>query len=147
MDQDTITIERTYDAPLERVWRAITEHAQMKRWYMADLMEFRPEPGFQTQFDVHHEGKDYLHIWKVTEVIPHKKISYEWKYGGYPGNSLVTFELSAEGKRTRVTLTHSGLETFFPDQHPELSKENFLAGWTQLIGTSLKEFTERSAKR
>ena len=71
-----------------------------------------------------------------------KKISYEWKYGGYPGNSLVTFELLAQGDETILILTHAGLETFLPDINPDLAKENFVKGWTNFASSSLKEFLE-----
>jgi uncharacterized protein YndB with AHSA1/START domain len=92
---------------------------------------------------VRNGNKDYLHIWKVTEVKPGKRISYEWKFGGYPGNSLVTFELVAVGKKTKLKLTHQGLETFLPDRNPPLAKKNFEEGWTTLIGRFLKDFIEK----
>ncbi len=139
---DAIIIEQTLNTPVDKVWEAITELQNMKSWYMNALTDFRAEAGFETMFTVHHEGKEFIHLWKVTEVIPRKRISYEWKYAGYPGNSLVTFELSAAGRKTTVKLTHTGLESFLPDRHPKLARENFLAGWTALIGTSLKQFTE-----
>ena len=59
----------------------------MKQWYFSALDDFKPE-GIQTQFNVRNGNKDYLHIWKVAEVKPGKRISYEWNFGGYPGNSL-----------------------------------------------------------
>jgi hypothetical protein len=72
-----------------------------------------------------------------------KKISVEWKYGGYPGNSLVSFELFAQGDKTKLVLTHEGIETFNPERYPELAKQNFVAGWTQFMDKELKEFLER----
>ncbi len=85
----------------------------------------------------------YLHLCKITEVIPRKKLQYSWRYDGYEGNSFVTFELFAEGNKTRLKLTHEGLETF-PISNPDFAKENFVEGWTYLIGTSLKEFAEKA---
>ncbi len=139
---DAIIIEQLLNAPVGKVWEAITELRHMKSWYMNALTDFRAEAGFETRFTVHHEGKEFIHLWKVTEVIPRKRISYEWKYAGYPGNSLVIFELSALDRRTKVKLTHTGLESFLPDRHPELGRGNFLAGWTALIGTSIGQFLE-----
>ena len=72
-----------------------------------------------------------------------KKISVEWKYGGYPGNSLVSFELFPQGNKTKLKLTHEGIETFIPAEHPELAKENFEQGWTQFMDKGLKEFLEK----
>jgi hypothetical protein len=50
--------------------------------------------------------------------------------------------LVAAGAKTTLTLTHSGLETFKPEVYPELAKENFSAGWNELIGSLLKKFVE-----
>jgi len=139
---DPIIIERTFNVPAEKVWEAITDINQMKQWYFPQLENFKPEEGFETEFNVHHEGKDYFHIWQVKEVVPLKKISVEWKYRGYPGNSLVSFELFAEGNKTKLVLTHEGIETFNPERYPELAKQNFVAGWTQFMDKELKEFLE-----
>ena len=46
------------------------------------------------------------------EVIPEKKLKYGWRYNGYAGNSFVTYDLSAEDEKTKLTLTHQGIETF-----------------------------------
>jgi uncharacterized protein YndB with AHSA1/START domain len=73
-------------------------------------------------------------------VIAQKKIAYSWRYKGEPGNSLVTFELFGEGEKTRLKLTHSGIETF--PKTPAFAPKNFETGWTQLIGSELKRFVE-----
>jgi len=138
-----IVIDRSFDAPIETVWKAITDIDQMKQWYMPALDSFKPEVGFETQFSIHHAGKDFLHLWKVTEVVPGKKITYSWKCGGNPGDSFVTFELFSEGDKTRLKLTHTGLETFHPESNPDLARGNFAQGWTS-IGASLEQFLEKS---
>lgn len=114
---------------------------QMKQWYF-DLKEFKPEVGFEFQFyGQGHKGEQYLHLCKITEVIPYKKLAYSWRYDGYKGISYLTFELSAEGDKTKIKLTHEGIETF-PQDSPDFAKESFTAGWTELIGKMLKEFVE-----
>ena len=141
MKNETIVIERTFDAPIEKVWNAITDKDEMKKWYF-DLEEFKPEVGFEFQFTGGTEYKTYLHLCKITEVIAGKKLTHSWRYDGYEGNSFVTFELFEEGDKTRLRLTHEGLETF-PANNPDFAKENFVEGWTSIIGSSLKEFLEK----
>lgn len=143
MEKAQVIIERTYNAPVERVWQAITDIRQMKQWYMPMLSSFRPQVGFETDFTVAKNGKDWTHLWKITEMVPNKKISYEWRFEGFPGNSLVTFELTPNGDKTHLVLSHIGLETFEGDKNPGLEPHNFKEGWTQLIGTLLKEFVEK----
>ncbi len=113
----------------------------MKSWYF-DLAEFRPEVGFEFSFIGGTENKKFKHLCKITAVIKEKKLAYSWKYEGYPGESLVTFELFPEGNKTRLKLTHEGLDTF-PSEIPDFARKNFEAGWTQIIGTSLKEYIEK----
>jgi uncharacterized protein YndB with AHSA1/START domain len=105
-----------------------------------DLKEFKPEIGFEFEFVIEHKGMNYHHLCKVTEVIPQKKIAYTWRYKGHDGDSLVAIELFADGEKTRLKLTHEGLETF--PQTPQFARNNFVEGWTQIIGSSLKEFLE-----
>lgn len=142
MKNEPIVMERVLNASLSAVWKAITDKNQMKQWYF-DLEEFKPEVGFEFQFEGGKDGKSYLHLCKVTEVIPEKKLTYSWRYDGYTGNSFVTFELFPEGDKTRLKLTHEGLETF-PVENRDLAKENFVEGWTAIIGTSLREFVEKN---
>lgn len=134
-------IERTFNAPVEKVWSAITDKNEMKEWYF-DLEEFKAEEGFEFQFTGGTETNQYLHLCKVTEMIPQQKLTYSWRYDGYEGNSFVTFELFPEEEKTRLKLTHEGLETF-PSTNPDLAKQNFEAGWTDIIGNSLKNYLEK----
>lgn len=136
-----VALERTFNAPVGRVWKALTDVEEMRQWYF-ELEEFRPEVGFEFEFIVEHEGRKYHHLCRVTEVVPERKIAYTWRYKGEPGNSLVTFELVPEGNQTKLQLTHDGLETF-PDT-PSFARKNFEAGWTS-ITAELEQFLERSA--
>src|SRR5882724_11950626 len=76
---EAIIVERIFSAPVARVWNALTDPDQMRQWYF-DLKEFKPEVGFEFEFIVEHEGNNYHHLCKVTEVIPRKKIAYTWRY-------------------------------------------------------------------
>jgi uncharacterized protein YndB with AHSA1/START domain len=136
---EAVVIERTFAAPVARVWKALTDVGEMKQWYF-DLKEFKPEVGFEFEFIVEHEGMKYHHLCKITEVIPQRKLAYTWRYKGHEGNSLVTFELFADGNKTRLKLTHEGLETF--PKTPAFARKNFMKGWTEIIGSSLKAFVE-----
>ena len=74
--------------------------------------------------------------------MKNKKLRHSWRYEGYEGNSFVTFELFDEGEKTRLKLTHEGLETFPVTAHNDFAKENFAEGWTYIIGTALQKFIE-----
>ena len=140
MKDQPIIMDRTLDASPERIWKAITDREQMKQWYF-DIAEFKPEVGFEFQFTGGTDDKKYLHICKITGVVVGKRLSYSWRYDGLQGISHVTFELVKEVSQTRVTLTHTGIESFPPDD-PNMARGSFVAGWTHIIGTSLKGYVE-----
>jgi uncharacterized protein YndB with AHSA1/START domain len=135
-----VTVEQTFHASADRVWQALTDNRKMKQWYF-DMPAFKAEPGFEFQFYGSKGDKKYLHLCKVIEVIPERKLVHTWKYKDYPGNSMVSFELFPEGKQTMVRVTHEGLETF-PQDNGDFAAENFTGGWTAILGKSLKNFLE-----
>jgi uncharacterized protein YndB with AHSA1/START domain len=142
MKNEPFVIERTLNAPVQKVWEAITDKQKMKQWYF-DLSDFKPEIGFEFSFPGKgNEDQQYMHLCKITKVEPAKLLQYSWRYRDYAGKSLVTFELFPEGDATRLKLTHQGLETF-PQDTKDFAKESFVAGWTYLIGKSIKEFVEQ----
>ncbi len=140
MENKPIIVERKYNAPISKVWKAITDKEEMKQWYF-DLAEFQPELGFKFQFVGGTEDNQYLHLCEIIEIIPEKKLTYSWRYDGYEGNSFVTFELFEEGDETRLKLTHRGLESF--PNNPDFAKTNFQMGWDQIINTSLKDYLSK----
>jgi uncharacterized protein YndB with AHSA1/START domain len=104
MKNEPFVIERTYQAPVEKVWQALTDKNQMKQWYF-DISGFKPEVGFEFSFEAKSEDRSFVHLCRVTQAIPNKKIAYTWRYEGYEGNSEVIIELFPEGKSTRLKLT------------------------------------------
>jgi uncharacterized protein YndB with AHSA1/START domain len=140
MNAKPLIKEVIINASISKVWEVITNKEQMKKWYF-DLAEFRPEVGFEFQFEAGDENKLHLHLCKVTEVVVSKKLTYSWRYDGYEGNSFVTWELFDENGKTRLKLTHAGLETF-PESNSDLARKNFEMGWDEIIGKSLVNYLE-----
>jgi uncharacterized protein YndB with AHSA1/START domain len=146
MNNQPVQIEQVYHVSTSRVWRALTDNEQMKSWYFK-LPDFKAEPGFEFTFMGGAEGDlQYKHICRIIEVIPEKKLSYSWRYEGHPGQSMVTFELFGGDKQTKLRVTHEGLESF-SSSGPAFSRDNFTAGWTHILGTSLKGFLEPEPAR
>jgi uncharacterized protein YndB with AHSA1/START domain len=129
-------IEQVYEAPIEKVWRALTETDAMKAWYFPQLQQFEPVVGFRFAFA--HDGSPYQKEWVVTAVETGRKLAHSWTYRNYPGSSEVTFELRGEGVGTRLRLTHTGLESFPADPH--FARRRFADGWAQLVGRNLKDY-------
>ena len=137
--KEPILVEATYDASPDVVWKAITDRDQMQEWYF-DMPAFEPKEGKEFTFKGENEGRVYIHLCKILEVIPGKKLKHTWTYKDYEGVSYVTFELFPEGNKTRLRLTHEGIETF--PALPDFKRENFQEGWSMIIGKMLKEYVE-----
>lgn len=141
-----VVVERLFNAPAEKIWKALTDKNEMKKWYF-QLDEFRAEPGFEFRFyGQGHKGDRYLHICIITEIEENKKLSYTWVYDNIPGSSLVSFELFPEGDKTRLRVSHSGLHTF-AGHGADFAKESFTKGWTFIIGTSLFNYLNDSDEK
>src|SRR5690606_1922809 len=141
MNPGQVTFKQHLNTSKEEVWKAITDQEQIKHWYF-DIKEFSPEVGFEFSFVGGSEEKPYLHLCRITEVETSKRIAYSWRYEGIAGITHVTFDLSPDAGGTRLKLTHEGLESF-PSDNPDVSAENFAAGWQHIIGASLKNFLEK----
>lgn len=94
--------DATYPYPPERVWRALTEPAELAVWLMPS--DFAPLAGHRFTFDARPD----LGIidGEVLEVRPPWLLRCRWS--GVFGQTVVTFALAADGSGTRLRVTHSG---------------------------------------
>ena len=139
MSSKPVIVEEVFPVSVDKIWEALTDKEKMKSWYF-DLDKFEPEVGFTFSFaGKGHKGEAYTHICKITEVVPNQKLQYSWQYENYQGYSLLTFELWEEGIRTRLRLTHEGLETF-PQNSPDFARDSFMSGWEYIITQSLRGY-------
>ena len=60
MNSEPFVIERIFNAPSAKVWKAITSREDMKQWYF-DLAEFKPEVGFEFSFLAGDDNKKFMH--------------------------------------------------------------------------------------
>ena len=138
---DPIIVEQRFNKPAETIWNAITVHDQMIKWYFDNLPDFKAEVGFKTEFNVISEERNFLHKWEVTEVIPLKKIVYNWQYEDYAGSADVAFEIFEEDDQTKLQIKVIVLEDF-SDDIPEFRRESCIGGWEYFIQGRLKEFLD-----
>lgn len=141
-NEEPIIITENYKVSLTRLWKALTLREEMIQWFFENIPSFQAAIGFETQFDIHVEDRVFPHIWKVTEVVLHKKLAYEWTFDGYEGKGVSIFVLSKEGDYSRLTLTYEVIGSF-PDDIPEFRRESGLEGWKYFLQSSLKEYLER----
>ncbi len=134
-----IVVDQLFDKSIDEVWKAITELDQMKEWFFDNIPDFKPEVGFRTQFNVKAPSRDFMHLWEVSNVIPNKMIVTNWRFEGIEGNSLVIFELTGIGTKTKLTVTNK-VTTDFDDSIPEFKRESCIGGWNFFINERLVQF-------
>ncbi|MEC9068085.1 MAG: SRPBCC domain-containing protein [Pseudomonadota bacterium] len=96
----TLTIERQFAHPPERVWRALTQSELLAEWIMPN--DFRAETGARFAMDAEWgrvEGE-------VLEVEPQRRLRYTWNGPELRSEVEWTLEPAAEG--TRLTLEQTG---------------------------------------
>ena len=138
---DPVVKEVILDAPVSKVWQALTTKDELKQWCF-DMNAFRPEEGFEFQFYGEKDGHRFLHLCKVEEVQPQKKMKWLWSYEDMPGDTHVSFELIPRDNQTLLRLTHEGLDKLPQDEN--YARENFVQGWNMILGKLLPEFLSRS---
>ncbi len=152
MNDRTIERDIEIEAPVEVVWRTITEPELIRTWF-ADIADVEARPGAVGSLTF-RAGTDAPHIVGITVVDadrPHR-FSYRWVYP--PGqqatqanSTLVTFTLVADGdERTLLRVVESGLDHIdIADDDNQTFLEEHRRGW-QVQGDRLRDlFASRHA--
>ena len=136
-----IVVDYNIDCTMEAAWESITVLEEMKKWYFENINAFEPVPGSTSRFKVVSGSRTFTHLWEVTEVVAFHKISYNWKYFEYPGDAMITFELTDYKEQVNVRISVDVLRDF-PEDIPEFSRESCEQGWQYFIGERLKNHLE-----
>ena len=153
-EQDIITCDIEIAAPPERVFRALTDPVQARRWFGGGPCEITlyemdarlggrwrfvardtsPSRDLEGQFKV----SEFEHHGEILEFDPPRLLVYTWftNFHRDPTHpTVVRWELTPTPSGTRVKLTHSGLAS-----EPE-SRKAYSGGWVgvlQAIKTSIE---------
>lgn len=107
-----IRVERDFRAPLERVWRAYTEHDQVRRWWGRgndlEVVRFEPVRGGHWRFVEHTPDGDHGFEGRFAEVTPMERIVQTFEWDGMPGfPQRETAEFRAVDANTTKVVTTS----------------------------------------
>ena len=142
---DSVVIERTFDAPVERVWQLWTDPEQFKEWYgpsgaTITVADFDVRVGGTRKVCMEVESPaGAMVMWfvgKHLEVVEHQRLTYTEAMADEAGNTIspaqrgmpaehptmteVRVQFAAEDGRTRMVMTHVGIPAGSPGE----------AGWS-----------------
>lgn len=147
---DAIRLERLLDAPVETVWDYLTKAELREQWFMGGT---DARAGGEFELIVDHDKlsaddvpypeshacfKGAKFQERVIRFDPPRLLETTFQGGK---NGVVTYELVAEGARTRLILTHSGIVS-------PVGAQDFGSGWNshltvleeRLAGRAVRDF-------
>lgn len=150
-DENTLVITRTFDAPVETVWKAWSDPEMFKKWWgpkdftcpVANI-DFRV--GGNSHVAMHGPAgsdfdKDFWSTGVYKEIVPMEKIvvtdsfadekgnvvpSTYYGMSSFPLEMLVTVIFEEQDGKTKMTLNHSGIAGISPTD-----RSNMDQGWNQ----------------
>ena len=135
-------------APVARVWRAITDHREFGEWFRVAI-DAPFEPGKPSRGHMLHKGYEHVE-WNATvqEMQPERLFSFTWHpYAIEPGvdysgetPTLVEFRLEPIPDGTLLVITESGFEHVPAHRRSEAFRMND-RGWGSQIGNIERHVT------
>jgi uncharacterized protein YndB with AHSA1/START domain len=144
----TFHLQRRYDAPAARVWKALTDEAAKQKW-------FGGTPGrwelLERTMDVRAGGRERLRgRWEggmvstfdatYYDVVPNERLVYTYEMymdARKISVSLATMQLKAEGAKTTLMVTEQG--AFLDGYDDAGSREHGTGHLLDALGASLKD--------
>jgi uncharacterized protein YndB with AHSA1/START domain len=135
---DTLIMEQTHlmgrtlekelfiNASPQRVFQALTEKAELERWFVQKAeIDLRPGGAIRLEW-----APDSVEIGTILALDPPHRLSFSWE-ALEPSPTTITFELTAENGGTRLRLIHTGIgegedwDTYYTSVN---------GGWTAHLG-------------
>jgi len=148
LSKDAIVIERTFEAPVDFIWRMWTQPELFKSWYgpqgmSVPVAEMDVRVGGKRLFCMERQTPNGgMKMWltgEYIEIVPNKRLVYTESMADEQGNVLspsvmgmgddypmtteVTVLLEDLGGRTKMVMTHAGVP----------ANEGAKSGWEQAL--------------
>jgi uncharacterized protein YndB with AHSA1/START domain len=144
-----IRVERIFDAPRERVWRAYTEPDQVAQWWgrgnRLTIERLEVERGGHWRIVEHGPEGDHGFEGRFREVTPQERIVQTFEWDGMPGyvtvNTAEFFDLG-DG-RTKIITTS---QFFTPEERDGMLQSGMATGLAESYA-ALDRLLSASAER
>jgi uncharacterized protein YndB with AHSA1/START domain len=115
-----LRIERSFDAPVEKVFEAWTSEEVMRRWFHGrpDLetptaeVDLRVGGRIRVVMRNPATGDEYGATGEYTEIEPARRLAFTWIWDDDPANpQMIELEFSEQDGVTTVVMVNSGIPT------------------------------------
>lgn len=96
------------DSPKEKVWESLTDQQKFRKWWGEKNLKIQAKmDGEFEESRTNKEGTVIFTRGTVITVVPNHRLSFTWKKDDWDGETLVTFYLLPQNKRTKLYFLHS----------------------------------------
>ena len=129
-DPTVLRIERTFNAPADKVFEAWTSAEVLRRWWHAEhnwetpIAEVDARVGGAIRLVMRNpaDGSEYAGRGQYTVFDPPRRLAFSWTWDSAASRrQLVEVELIDHGEHTTVVMTNTGL--------PEAETDGYRDGW------------------
>ncbi len=142
MSAELSRIDRTIDvnAPPDRVWRALTNAAELSAWFQVKIEgDIVPDTDvWMTSVHPEHAGQRFRV--RFTEMTAPHRFVWEWHPGAVDPSveysreprTTVTFTLEPSGRGTRLSVSETGFDAISLARRAKVYKDNS-QGWPEVL--------------
>jgi uncharacterized protein YndB with AHSA1/START domain len=145
-------IDRTIEikAPQERVWRALTDAAELSAWFQVTI-EGEIAPGCEVWMtSVHEQHTGQRFRVQIVEMAPPRRFVWRWHPGEVDPNvdysresqTTVTFTLESSGAGTRLSVAETGFDEISMTRRAKVHADNS-QGWAEVL-VWLQRYVEKA---
>ena len=133
--RNSIHLERTFNAPCEKVYSAWMDAASLKKWfapsedYTVIIEDLPAQLGGRYRINMKEKtGEDHIVTGVYEQVEKPELLVLTWSWEGkeHFGENKLALEFKDDGGSTKMALTHE----FFPDQE---SRDKHEKGWNAIL--------------
>jgi uncharacterized protein YndB with AHSA1/START domain len=139
MTDQSVTLTRTINASAPRIWKALTDPAEIKQYMFGTNTETTWEKGSTITYSGEYKGKAYEDKGTVIDIVPNKLL-HTTHYSPLSGKpdvpenyAHVTYELEEQGNQTIFKLTQDHIENEEERTHMEQNWTMVLDGLQNVV--------------